>query len=281
MFEKFSLDSWIKHKNIPAFWNVGGWLETRTGLMDCYEKSKYTQFIFKFYLEQKCQVILLSVSGLHFPGFLFPVLHQSLHLPKEKAQGIICSQFFLGITGNGGRGPNTGLVLYYSNVENKSGLQTENGVQKNRKRKCHFQLNSGHQKIRNLDGSWKKVSFFIPLPSSGDCSPVSWPTTWLLFATPVRGLELSRDIGPIHSDLWDPFATVELHLLSIRCRRLLIFPSYIWTLSIIFNVSKIYRFTLENSDPSSGVESGSFLASGGPFFFFFFCCCLLSPTPRD
>ena len=37
--------------------------------------------------------------------------------------------------------------------------------------------------------------FFIPLPSSGDCSPVSGPTTWLMFATPVRGLELSEIWG--------------------------------------------------------------------------------------
>ena len=201
-------------------------------------------------------IFILSVSGLHFPGFLFPVLHQSLHLPKEKAQGIICSQFFLGITGNRGRGPNTGLVLYYSNVDNKSGLQTENGVQKNRKRKCHFQLNSGHQKIRNLYGSWKKCPFFIPLPSSGDCSPVSWPTTWILFATPVRGLELSRDLGPIYSDLWVPFATVELHLLSIRCRHLLI-SCLVSNVKHYILRERIFCFTLENSDPSLGVEPGS------------------------
>ena len=36
---------------------------------------------------------------------------------------------------------------------------------------------------------------FIPLPSSGDCSPVSGPTNWLMFATPVRGLELSEIWG--------------------------------------------------------------------------------------
>ena len=30
-----------------------------------------------------------------------------------------------------------------------------------------------------------------------------------------------RDLGPIYSDLWDPFATVELRLLSVRCLRLL------------------------------------------------------------
>ena len=29
-----------------------------------------------------------------------------------------------------------------------------------------------------------------------------------------------RDLGPIYSDLWDPFATVELRLLSVRCSRL-------------------------------------------------------------
>ena len=32
-----------------------------------------------------------------------------------------------------------------------------------------------------------------------------------------------RDLGPIYSDLWDPFATVELCLLSVRCPRLLYF----------------------------------------------------------
>ena len=35
-----------------------------------------------------------------------------------------------------------------------------------------------------------------------------------------------RDLGPIYSDLWDPFATVELRLLSVRCHHLLIFLSY-------------------------------------------------------
>ena len=33
---------------------------------------------------------------------------------------------------------------------------------------------------------------FFPLPSSGDCSLMSGPMTWLMFATPVRGLELSE-----------------------------------------------------------------------------------------
>ena len=42
----------------------------------------------------------------------------------------------------------------------------------------------------NLKYSELDLFFFIPLPSSGDCSPVSGPTTWLMFATPVRGLEL-------------------------------------------------------------------------------------------
>ena len=37
--------------------------------------------------------------------------------------------------------------------------------------------------------------YFIPLPSSRDCSPVSGPTTWLMFATTVRGLELSEILG--------------------------------------------------------------------------------------
>ena len=42
---------------------------------------------------------------------------------------------------------------------------------------------------------FKDPIFFIPLPSSGDCSPVSGQTTWLMFATPVRGLELSEIWG--------------------------------------------------------------------------------------
>ena len=37
--------------------------------------------------------------------------------------------------------------------------------------------------------------YFIPLPSSRDCSLVYGPTTWLIFATPVRGLELSEIWG--------------------------------------------------------------------------------------
>ena len=67
-----------------------------------------------------------------------------------------------------------------------------------------------------------------------------------------------RDLGPIYSDLWDPFATVELRLLSVRCCRHLIFLSYFRTSSIIFYVSKFFRFMLENSNPSSGVEPKSF-----------------------
>ena len=43
---------------------------------------------------------------------------------------------------------------------------------------------------------WETILFlFIPLSSSGDCSPVSRPTTWLMFATPLRGLELSEIWG--------------------------------------------------------------------------------------
>ena len=39
------------------------------------------------------------------------------------------------------------------------------------------------------------IFLLIPLPSSGDCSPVSGPTTWLMLATPMRGLELSEIWG--------------------------------------------------------------------------------------
>ena len=62
--------------------------------------------------------------------------------------------------------------------------------------------------------------FFIPLSSSRYCSPVSGPKTWHMFDTPVRGLELSEIWGLFTQILWDPFPTVELRLLSYRCRRL-------------------------------------------------------------
>ena len=52
-----------------------------------------------------------------------------------------------------------------------------------------------------------------------------------------EGARTVRDSGPIFSDLWDPFTTVELRLLSVWCRRLLIFPSYFWMSSIIFYVN--------------------------------------------
>ena len=70
-----------------------------------------------------------------------------------------------------------------------------------------------------------------------------------------EGAQTVRDLGPIYSD---PFATVELRLLSVRCRPIFLFPSCFRTSSIIFYVSEFFRFTLENSDPSSGVEPGSF-----------------------
>ena len=48
----------------------------------------------------------------------------------------------------------------------------------------------------NLQSVNLTLNFFcIPLPSSGDCFPVSGPTTWLMFATPVRRLELSEIWG--------------------------------------------------------------------------------------
>ena len=62
-----------------------------------------------------------------------------------------------------------------------------------------------------------------------------------------EGAQTVRDLGPIYSDLRDPFAAVELRLLSVKCRCLFIpVPSYsrilIRTASIIFNVSKFFAF---------------------------------------
>ena len=88
-----------------------------------------------------------------------------------------------------------------------------------------------------------RVFFLIPLPSSGDCSPVSGPTTWLLFATPVRGLELSEiwglfiQIGEILLQQWNcVFSPLDVTVFFI--------PILFQTSSIIFYVSKFFRFTL-------------------------------------
>ena len=48
-------------------------------------------------------------------------------------------------------------------------------------------------RLRNV--LWQYLFYFIPLPFSRDCSPASGPMTWLMFATPVRGLELSEIWG--------------------------------------------------------------------------------------
>ena len=81
--------------------------------------------------------------------------------------------------------------------------------------------------------------FFIPLPSSGDCSPVSGPTTWLMFATPVRGLELSEiwglfiQICEILSQQWNcVFSPLDVAVF--------LFPILFRTSSIIFYVSKFF-----------------------------------------
>ena len=85
--------------------------------------------------------------------------------------------------------------------------------------------------------------FFIPLPFSGDCSPVSVskPTTWLMFAAPMRGLELS--------EIWDLFIQI-CEILSQQWNCIFspldvvvfLFPSCFQTSSIIFYVSEFFLF---------------------------------------
>ena len=98
--------------------------------------------------------------------------------------------------------------------------------------------------------------FIIPLPSSRDCSPASGPMTWLMFAAPVRGLELSEIWGlfiqmcEILSQQWNSvFSQLDVAVFFI--------PVLFQTSSIILYVSEFLRFTLENYEPSSGVEPGS------------------------
>ena len=66
-----------------------------------------------------------------------------------------------------------------------------------------------------------------------------------------------RDLRPIYSDLEDPFATVKWRLLSVRCHRILIPVLFSNVEHYILGERIFFRFTLENSDPSSGVEPGS------------------------
>ena len=84
---------------------------------------------------------------------------------------------------------------------------------------------------------------------------MSGPTTWLMFATPVRGLSeiwgLFIQICEILSQQWNCiFSLLDVAIFFV--------PVLFQTSSIIFYVSKFFRFTLENSEPSSGVEPGSF-----------------------
>ena len=52
--------------------------------------------------------------------------------------------------------------------------------------------------------------------------PCVWTNDLAYVRHTSEGARTVRDLGPIYSDLWDPFATVELHLLSVRCCGLLL-----------------------------------------------------------
>ena len=83
------------------------------------------------------------------------------------------------------------------------------------------------------------------------------PCLYVVHRNGVEPLALGRVL--IWVEDYELLSTLmELRLLSVRYRCLLIFPSYFRTSSIIFYMSGFYRFTLENSDPSLGVEPGSF-----------------------
>jgi hypothetical protein len=71
---------------------------------------------------------------------------------------------------------------------------------------------------------------------------------------PWAGVQPPELMGPICSELWAPFPTVELHLFSVRCPRRLLFPVYFCKSSLYFTVNFV---TLENYEPSWGVEPGS------------------------
>ena len=60
-----------------------------------------------------------------------------------------------------------------------------------------------------------------------------------------EGARTVRDLGPIYSDSWDPFATVELRLLSIRCRRLLIPILFSNVEHYILHEQIFFNFTLK------------------------------------
>ena len=85
------------------------------------------------------------------------------------------------------------------------------------------------------------IFYFIPLHFSGDCSPVSGPMTCLMFATPVKGLELS--------EIWGLFIQIcEIRSQQCNCVfsplvvAVFLFSSCLQTLSIIFKVSKFFLF---------------------------------------
>ena len=98
-------------------------------------------------------------------------------------------------------------------------------------------LNSARDPSLNLGKAGHFFLFFIPLPFLGDCSPVSRPTTWLMFATPVRGLELSEILGlfiqicEILSQQWN-------RVFSLLDVAIFLFPILFQMSSIIFYVSK-------------------------------------------
>ena len=101
------------------------------------------------------------------------------------------------------------------------------------------------------------IFYFIPLPFSGDCSPVSGPKTLLMFATPVRGLELSEiwglfiQIREILSQQWNcVFSPLDVAAF--------LFPSCFRMSNIIFYMSKFFLISRsKNLDPLLGVEPGS------------------------
>ena len=68
----------------------------------------------------------------------------------------------------------------------------------------------------------KKCSFFLFLCLPPGLLPCVQTNDLPHVCHTSEGAQTVRDSGPIYSDLWDPFATEELRLLSVRCCRLLI-----------------------------------------------------------
>jgi hypothetical protein len=83
-------------------------------------------------------------------------------------------------------------------------------------------------------GSWNISSMHLP------------------FATALVGGPASRVDGAYYSELWAPFATVELHLFPKDVRTVFFVPS-----NFARPVCCEFFITLENYEPSTGVEPGS------------------------